>query len=169
MVSSTQRHGRILNSRWLILGTSISHQSLRPNDRIWFWLTMLSLTQSTRKRVLKRRRHGRNGSKHVRQIWSDSITILFWMVPLSGCRLASYMWTPNILLWQTTTFSPSKQRSTNLVPTKLIVTYLAPLLVLKIITSWTRFDLAYNINLRADICTLYRASWERANFWNLKK
>lgn len=102
--------GWILNSWWLILGTSISHQSLRPNDRIWFWLTMLSLTLPTRKHVSKRRRHGRNGSEDVHQIWSDSITILTWLVPLSGCRLPSYMSTLNILLGQTMMLSPSKQK-----------------------------------------------------------
>ena len=161
--------GWSLNSWWLVLGTSISHQSLRPNERIWFWLTMLSLTQPTRKRVSKRRRHGRNGSEHVRQIWSDLITIFTWMVPLSGCRLPSSMWTPNLnmLLGRTMTLSPSKQRSTNFVPTKSIVIYLAPMLVLKIITSWTRFDLAYN--RAADIWTSHTGLHERRSTFGISR
>ena len=87
----------------------------------------------------------------------------------AGCRLPSYMWTRNVLLGRTMAFSQGKQRSSTFVPTKSIITYLVPLPVLKTITSWTRFDLAYNINFRTDICTSHRASWERANFWNLKK
>ena len=79
------------------------------------------------------------------------------------------MWTPNlnVLLRRTMTLSPSKQRSTNFVPTKSIVIYLAPMLVLKIITSWTRFDLAYN--RAVDIWTSNTGFHERRSTFGISR